>query len=123
MQKKFDLFPAVVYLAPPESLEDFTTLLSATERPQGTRRVDRSRVCLVDNVVYIVVDSPEGPKVVFREAISAYEKAENKQDHSVVTQSGKILAVTKDKNCGCGSKLRTWNPFRNQLSASGDPSE
>lgn len=123
MQKKFDLFPAVVYLAPPESLEDFTTLLSTTERPQGTRRVDRSRVCLVDNVVYIVVDSPEGPKVVFREAVTSYQNSEDKKNHHLVTQSGKILAATKDKNCGCGSKLRTWNPFRNQLSATGNPSE
>lgn len=121
MKKKVDLFPAIVYLAPPNSLEVFTDLNPKDVKPQGTRKVDRSRVAIIDNKVYIVVDSPEGPKVVFREAILDYQKSEDGATHHVLTASDKVLVFIKDKNCGCGSKLRTWNPFKNHLSATGDP--
>lgn len=123
MKKLVDLFPAIIFLAPPGSLENLSDLIIDAPKPQGTRKVDRCRVAIVDNRIYIVVDSPEGPSVVFREGIISYEKSEDKKMHRAQTVSDKLLLFFKDQNCGCGSKLRSWNPFGSQLSASGDPDE
>lgn len=67
----------------------------------------------------IAEDSPEGPKLVFREKVLEI-KQESKLTH-LLTESGKIIVVTKDHNCGCGSRLRSWNPYGNYISSSQDP--
>lgn len=121
--KKVDIFPAMVLIAPSDSLEDLSDLIFGGDKPQGTRRVDRCRVAIVNAKIHIVVDSPEGPKLVFREHTVAYEKNKDNATHHVLTESGKIISFTKDVNCGCGSRLRSWNPFGNYLSATGDPDE
>lgn len=119
--KKVDVFPAMVLIAPPGSLEDYTELSFKDVKPPQTRRVDRCRVAIVNATVHIAVDSPEGPKLVFREKVLDYAKTDETNTHHTITESGKIMAFTKDVNCGCGSRLRSWNPFGNYLSATGDP--
>ena len=104
--KKMDVFPAIVYFAAPNSLQNYTDLGLTGERPQGTRKVDRARAAVINDLVLVYVDSPEGPKLVFRERISAYERDSDHKTHHILTESGKILAVGKDLNCGCGSRLR-----------------
>jgi hypothetical protein len=121
MTKKVDLFPAIVIISPPDSLEDYASLQMSGHRPQGTRVVDRSRVAIVNGKMYIAVDSPEGPNLVFREMILDYSKSEDGKTHHALTETGKIIAFGKDHNCGCGSRLRSWSPFGNYLSATGDP--
>lgn len=121
MIKKVDAFPSIVYLAPPDSLEDFKDLPVKGERPQGTRMVDRCRVTIVDGTIFVVVDSPEGFRILFREKVADYYKNTELDTHHAITVSGKIVAFGKDANCGCGSRLRSWSPFGNFLSATGDP--
>ena len=121
MIKKVDVFPAILYLAEPDSLQNYTELSFTGDRPQGTRKVDRARIAVLNNVLHVVVDAPEGPKLVFREALAAYEKDSNGTTHHALTVSGKILAFDKDNNCGCGSRLRSWNPFGSTLNSSSDP--
>lgn len=121
MIKKVDAFPSVAYVAPEGSLEDFRDLPVHGERPQKTRKVDRCRVTIVDGTIFIVVDSPEGFSVLFREKVSDYYRNEETNTHHAITLSGKIIAFGKDANCGCGSRLRSWSPFGNFLSATGDP--
>jgi hypothetical protein len=121
MRKSIDVFPALIKLAPPGSLEDFTQLQTKGDTPQGTRRVDRSRAVIIDDVLIIAQDSPEGPKVVFQEEVA--EVSQEKKTSHVLTVSGKIIAVTKDDNCGCGSRLRGWNPYGSAIvMSSEDPS-
>ena len=121
MRKSIDVFPALIKLAPPGSLEDFTQLQTKGDTPQGTRRVDRSRAVIIDDVLIIAQDSPEGPKVVFQEKVA--EVSQEKKTSHVLTVSGKIIAVTKDDNCGCGSRLRGWNPYGSAIvMSSEDPS-
>ena len=67
-------------------------------------------------MLMVALDSPEGPKLVFREACHSYDRDENKI-HRAITESGKIISFRKDDNCGCGSRLRTWNPYGNILMA------
>lgn len=118
--KKVDVFPAIVLIAPPDSIADFRTLSRRSERPANTRRVDRSRVAIVNDRIHVVVDSPEGPRLVFREQIVQYERTPDKTHHAV-TAKGKILSFFKDENCGCGSRLRSWNPFGAINDSLGDP--
>jgi hypothetical protein len=120
LKKSIDVFPALIKLAPPGSLSDYTTLQTTGDAPEGTRRVDRSRAVVINNVLIIAQDSPEGPLVVFKEAIEGMTQ-EGKTSH-VLTISGKIIAISKDDNCGCGSRLRGWNPMGSAIvTSSGDP--
>lgn len=120
LKKSIDVFPALIKLAPPGSLSDYTTLQTTGDTPQGTRRVDRSRAVVINNVLIIAQDSPEGPLVVFREDIEGMTQ-EGKTSH-VLTVSGKIIAISKDDNCGCGSRLRGWNPLGSAIvTSSEDP--
>jgi hypothetical protein len=119
MRVLIDVFPALVRIAPPGSLSDITSFGVRGDAPQQTRRLDRCRVAVVDTMIRIAVDSPEGPSLVFQEQIS--ERQSKNKTHWVVTESGKILVFEKDNNCGCGSRLRNWNPFGNSISSSEDP--
>lgn len=110
MNKTFDIFPALLKIAPPGSLEDFRTLTPVGEAPEGTRRLDRCRVVMVAGKIFIALDSPEGPELVFREKVVDHSKEGGVT--SVLTETGKIIAVKKDSNCGCGSRLRGWDPFK-----------
>lgn len=119
MRKEIDVFPAIIKLAPPGSLEDFSTLEIVGAAPQGTRRLDRCRVVVVNRVLMVAQDTPEGTKVVFREKIQDM-RHDGKVSH-ILTESGKIVAVIKDHNCGCGSRLRSWNPYGSVVMSSQDP--
>lgn len=118
MKRIFDIFPAVIKLAPSDSLSDITQLPIRGDAPKGTRKLDRCRAVYLDNMLLVAVDSPEGPKVVFREQIT--EHAQEGKTHWVKTETGKIIVLEKDPNCGCGSRLRVWNPYRNSVSSSSE---
>jgi hypothetical protein len=117
--KTMDVFPAIIRLAPPGSLSDITELPIIGDAPQGTRRVDTARAVVIQDVLIIGVDSPEGTQVVFREKITQLEKI-GKTYHAL-TESGKIVTVAKDNNCGCGTRLRGWNPYGSFITSNQDP--
>lgn len=120
MKKVVDVFPAVIKLAPPGSLSDITMLKTTGEYPQGTRKLDRCRVVVIQDTLLIAEDSPEGPRVVFREQVELM--VQDKKLTHILTVSGKIIAFMKDDNCGCGSRLRSWNPYGGFISSGEDPS-
>lgn len=74
---------------------------------------------MIYDTLLIAVDSPEGFDIVFREKVTSF--AENDKIYRFLTESGKILAAQKDRNCGCGSRLRSWNPLGNDLFSDKDP--
>jgi hypothetical protein len=119
--KRVDVFPAVFLVADADSLQNYTDLVFFQDKPASTRRVDRCRVAIFNKKIYVVVDTPEGFKVIFREDVADYKKCENQ--HNALTTSGKIIAFRKDDNCGCGSRLRSWSPFKGQVYSSEDPDE
>lgn len=119
--KRVDVFPAIIRLAPPDSLSDITELLVTGPAPEGSRRVDRCRVVILNDLLMVAVDAPGGPSLVFREKV--VEKTHQGQVHFARTESGKIVAFSKDHNCGCGSRLRAWNPFGGIVMSSEDPTE
>lgn len=122
MRSLADVFPAIAWIAPPNSVA-LPNLLTSGPSPEGTRKVDRVRVVLLGNDILIAQDSPEGPKLVFKEGFTV-RQVEGRTNR-VKTDTGKIIAFTKDENCGCGSRLRTWNPYGQNSSvfSTADPAE
>ena len=114
VKRHFDIFPALLRIAPPGTIADsqITEFQTRGDAPEGTRRLDRCRVIHMGETLMVAVDSPEGPKLVFQEKLDHYWK--EKKTYWVKTFTGKVIVIEKDNNCGCGSRLRSWNPYRSQ---------
>lgn len=127
MHVTFDLFPARVLVIPPgeeldaldyETLEFLTTVKSA-------RRVEAVRIVITEATVLIAADSHTGPVLIFQEKYDPDSLILNRNRSKPMrlrTRNGKVLVFQKDENCGCGSRLRTWNPYRTVYSTK-DPIE
>lgn len=122
MRAVSDVFPALVWIAPPNSV-GLDELSIPGKSPEGTRKVDRVRVVVFGDSILIAQDSPEGPTLVFREKYT-HRHVDGKLQ-AVLTESGKVIAFIKDASCGCGSRLRAWNPYGQNSSvySSEDPME
>ena len=119
-----DVFPAIIALGPANLVSDITTLTSQPLTP-GAYLVTKARIIVTDEHVTIAIDDSDGPKVVFNQPYdrALYVKSISKTtDTYVTTASGQQLAFRKDENCGCGSRLRSWNPY-NIVYSSQDPTE
>lgn len=117
--KRIDIFPALMKLAPENSIESLEEFDFLTPPPPGTRKLDRCRAVIINDLLRVAVDSPEGPTLVFQEKV--LEQIHDKKITKVRTVSGKAIIIRKDENCGCGSRLRGWNPHGNIASSSFDP--
>jgi hypothetical protein len=114
MKIKYDLFPAHVAAATPDLLSDPLTL-SSKPTTDGAYYVQTGRVIVTEDRVLIAQDSPNGANVIFNEPYEPenfYRSATPEEDSIIITASGKVLAFKKDTNCGCGSRLRSWNPYK-----------
>jgi len=110
-----DIFPATVLAAPSGSFSDYTLLSTGSSRPSGAMNVDRARVVVFDELVLVAVDgvAGNGPQLVFREGVRSVNLSKSKDvDSQLLTESGKGLAFRRQDNCGCGSRLRAWNPYK-----------
>jgi hypothetical protein len=124
-QIKADTFPAIITVAPPGLLAPEDVLSSAPASP-GSFQIHTSRVIVTEDRVVIARDSVNGPELVFSELYdpASLQKAPKKADDSYLTTlSGKRLAFKKDESCGCGSRLRSWNPFAGSIMSSKNPTE
>ena len=87
----------------------------------NTYYVQTTRVIITDTNITVASDSPTGAQIIFNEHYTYFEKAASPElDSYVVTESGKMISFKKDTNCGCGSRLRSWNPYKT-LSSNRDP--
>lgn len=119
-----DIFPAHVQVAPPNVFTDVHTLNSYPHQ-EGAFYVGTTRVILMDveaqKVVLVAQDSPQGAQIVFKEKIDTFiDQIDG--TYRLITVSGKTLAFSKDTNCGCGSRLRSWNPYKT-VNSMKDPTE
>lgn len=120
MKILYDLFPARVRAIPESQVAN---ALAAAELNTYTlafgRAVDKVRVVLTEELVLIAADADAGPVLIFRERydksslIWPKKQAEQKR---IISESGKLLVIEHDANCGCGSRLRAWNPYRTVMS-------
>lgn len=117
-----DTFPALVTIAPATYEGEVRTHAPH----EGTFQVNVARIILTEDRVLIATDSVSGPNLVFSEEYDpeTLDKAPKKSEDSYVTTvSGKRIAFSKDESCGCGSRLRSWNPFKGIMMSSKNPTE
>lgn len=107
-----DRFPCHLSAMPAGEIEDVTEMRSSNPIA-GATYLEVTRVIITDEQIIVAKDSNSGPQIVFREAYDTYiPSSEQTKDSYVVTVSGKMLAFKKDTGCGCGSRLRGWNPYK-----------
>jgi hypothetical protein len=107
-----DRFPCHLAAIGAGKIEDVTTMRSFEPTP-GANYLEITRVIITDETILIAKDSPSGPQIVFQERYETFIPSEKPiEDSFVVTASGKMLAFKKDTGCGCGSRLRGWNPYK-----------
>ena len=92
------------------------------------RLIDRTRIVVTENPnrLLIATDSPEGIKVLFDEpyeTVFTHERSPRLNPIQVLMPNGKFIVFKRDTSCGCGSRLRGWNPYGHIASSSKDPSE
>jgi hypothetical protein len=119
-----DIFPAVLVVAPATSSHPATILsYPQPDDPDGRRLLDKVRVLVTDTHVYVFQDSSQGPQVIFSEPLDTYtpatplhqrrtRDASKPSEALATTQSGKSLAFARQGGCGCGSRLKTFDPFK-----------
>ena len=111
MRILLDRFPCHLAAVDAGKISDVTELRSF-EPTVGANYLEITRVIVTDEMVIVAKDGPEGPQIVFREAYETFISSEKADEDSyVVTKTGKMLAFKKDRACGCGSRLRGWNPY------------
>lgn len=112
MRILLDRFPCHLSAIGPGKIEDVTTMRSFEPTP-GANYLEITRVIVTDETVLVAKDGPSGPQIVFQERYETFiPSQEATKDSFVVTESGKMLAFKKDTGCGCGSRLRGWNPYK-----------
>ena len=111
MKINLDIFPAHLVAVPAGFTEDVTELTSSPATPEATY-LNTTRVVIAGDQIFVAIDSNTGPVIAFKEKIAEFiPGADKNAEQRVVTESGKMLAFRKDNNCGCGSRLRGWNPY------------
>lgn len=113
-QVKADTFPALVTIAP----ASYDGEVRTHSPHDGTFQISVARIILTEDRVLVATDAVGGPNLVFSEEYDpeSLERALSKtEDSYVTTLSGKRIAFSKDVSCGCGSRLRSWNPFKNNI--------
>lgn len=121
MQIIYDVFPAHFVIAAPSVYTDVQSM-SSSPPSQDAYYLQTTRVIVTDTNIVVAQDSPQGPQIMFNEPYDSFVKSGRQNlDSYAVTTSGKTIAFKKDTNCGCGSSLRGWNPYRT-ISSMKDPS-
>ena len=111
-----DVFPAFVAVAP-EGVFEKVQDLESKPVSEGAYGLKKARIVISDERVLIAMDDPTGPMIVFNEPYETFYKSNVREENSyVITKNGKMLAYKYDPNCGCGSRLRSWNPYRHVYS-------
>jgi hypothetical protein len=101
-----DLFPATVKVTPRDHQGELL--------PNHTFELGSARVVVTDNEVLVITDSPAGPILALQMPYSpgAYSKGEKPHLPSYIgTDTGQVLEFFRDTSCGCGSRLRGFNPY------------
>jgi hypothetical protein len=118
MRVLHDLFPAFITVVPPNVVDDFKSVaVKSSDLPTGARYLERVRIVVTSddkgNIVMVAADHHTGPRLIFSERLADLNWSGNKTDDSqLITQSGKIIAFKYQKGCNCGSRLRSWSPYR-----------
>lgn len=112
-----DFFPASIVAVPPNTVEDFTTVTTSVQVPSGGRFMERVRVIVLQDdtshVIMVAADASGGPRLVFSERVDQLNwSGDKQQDSQALTRSGKIISFKHVPGCSCGSRLRSFSPYK-----------
>lgn len=111
-----DLFPAVVVIYPSVVVCGWESPFSAVGlSDSGGKIFSDSRVIVHKNLVIVGINSARGPVLGFRAEVA--EVFKDGRFTRVLTTNGDLVVFAPSKGCGCGSRLRSWNPYGNIVSA------
>lgn len=129
MKALHDYFPCTIVAVPPNVVELASAVTtSPSSLPQGAKILDNVRLVIMQDekslILMIAGDHHAGPRLIFSERLADLTWSGNKMnDSQALTQSGKIIAFRKTQGCSsCGSRLRSWSPYRTMDSIK-DPTE
>ena len=109
-----DFFPARLLLAAPQIFESTFDMALPEERepkriPEGTYYVDVCRIVFTQNEIVIAVEEEDGVRIIFRDKYSPIHNVSQDIDR-IITTTGRMLVFEVDSTCGCGARLKSWNP-------------
>jgi len=117
-----DVFPAALVVAPADSPEGPASLARRT--PDDHRYLDRARVVVTTDAILVFQDSSSGPELIFSERLASYtppppnstltirSRQGAAREGLATTDSGKTIAFGRGPGCGCGSRLKSFDPFK-----------
>jgi len=114
-----DVFPALVSI-----YSDATT--RGWEKPfpiaglsdAGAIKFTECRVIVHKNKIIVGAETGRGPSKVFEADVA--EVFVEKPYTRVLTTDGQLVVFALSKGCGCGSRLRSWNPYGNVVRSKND---
>lgn len=107
-----DRFPCHLAAIGPGKIAEVTDMRSY-DPTEGSSYLEITRVIVTNEHIVVAKDGNTGPDIVFREKYTTFIPSDEvTKDSFVVTESGKMIAFKKDTGCGCGSRLRGWNPYK-----------
>lgn len=122
---RHDVFPAFAIFTPADDPTPTEDMTSAPPFPKTGRSFDKARVVVYGDRVMVAIDGDTGPKIVFSEQYvhgTHFKSPDKTKDSYITTVTGKKIAYRRNDACGCGSRLRSWNPYRT-LNSTQDPTE
>lgn len=120
-----DVFPSFITFIASDNPTPLSEMTSAPPFPKDAPSFDKARVIIDGHMITVAIDGDDGPRIIFRDAIdpNSFQKAANRsEDSRISTVSGKKIVYRKNDACGCGSRLKSWNPY-NTLRSTADPTE
>lgn len=141
-----DIFPAEVAIIPPSSqlitsasaspspaasgpvTPTLASIASTRDLPPDSQRLSRVRLIATTHAVFVFADSVAKPgtaervfaKQLTAPPLNAATKATRRgiTEGSGVAEDGTTIVWSYGKGCGCGSRLRAFNPYRDERTLS-----
>lgn len=85
-----------------------TQVFDSDGNPQMANAATRNVV--TDDEIYVYTDSSEGPAVWFTGRLDDFS-GDATNGWTVETSEGQTVKFTRTTGCGCGSRLKGFNPF------------
>lgn len=107
-----DIFPALATIYPPEyALQQEKPYLTVGLRDSTATPFAECRVIVHNSRVIVGTDSPSGPRPVFQGTYQPENVFQADGYTRVLTDNNYLVVFARSKGCGCGSRLRSWNPY------------
>lgn len=82
---------------------------------ENGHQIKDARIIITPTHIIIAQDGPGGANIVFKEEYDPgkyLRDPERRGMHRIETLAGRQLAFRITTSCGCGSRLRSWNPYQ-----------